>query len=99
MAIRGGNQAHSTRQASAARRGASRIAPPPAPKKRQWQAPRINWRLLGRFVFSLLAVAGLGAAFQAWQVMQGGSVPSHRMAAESKWASVCLPEPSGPEMR
>lgn len=70
MAIRGGNQAHSTRQASAARRGASRIAPPPAPKKRQWQAPRINWRLLGRFVFSLLAVAGLGAAFQAWQVMQ-----------------------------
>ncbi|MBS7325175.1 MAG: cell division protein FtsQ/DivIB [Thiopseudomonas sp.] len=70
MAVRGGKQANTQRQAAVTRRGASRVTPPPAPKKRQWQAPQINWRLLGRVVFSLLAVVGLGAVMQAWQVMR-----------------------------
>ena len=70
MAVRGGKQANTQRQAAVTRRGASRVTPPPAPKKRQWQAPQINWRLLGRVVFSLLAVVGLGAVLQAWQVLR-----------------------------
>ena len=51
-------------------RGASRVAPPKVRQHRRWQWPAINWQLAGRLLYSLLAVAVLGAGMQAWQELQ-----------------------------
>lgn len=70
MKARGdGNGKHGMR-AQAAPRGASRIAPPPVKKSRQWRMPNINWQLLGKVFTLLLAVVAVGGGFELWQVLE-----------------------------
>lgn len=86
MQVRRGKQGQGSRGQQAPR-GASRIAPPP--QKRQWQPPRINWKLLRRVVFAMLSVVGLGLALQGWQTLQPQvNRPIGQVVVESKLGEV-----------
>lgn len=69
-------------------RGASRIAPPREPRK-PWQWPSVNWQLMGRLFYLLLALALLGAAVQGWrQLAPQLDRPIAQVLVESKLGAV-----------
>lgn len=88
MNMRAGNQGKSNMRVQTTPRGASRIAPP-AGTRRVWRAPNINWRLIGRFVLSMLIVVALGAALQGWERLKPElDRPIAQVLVESKLGKV-----------
>ena len=71
-------------------RGASRIATPqPAARQQARQLPAINWTLLARLFYGLLALALLGAAVQAWRELAPQlDRPIAQVLVESKLGAV-----------
>lgn len=67
MSRRPGNHGKAGMRVQSAPRGASRIAPPPAVRRRQWRMPAISWRRIGQAVSVMLVVAALVAGQQLWQ--------------------------------